>query len=137
MVKDFVEGHPPLLAFIMIVAIIGFAELLMAVKAGIVLPIPLAASPMDVLLFVQLKVVPVVVLVKVKGPAVWPPHNVVFAGIVKSGAGSIPNVRVAVVVPHSFVTASVIEFVPGELNVIGPGSALVEVEGIPPANVHR
>lgn len=62
---------------------------------------------------------------------------VTFAGTVKSGAGSIPNVRVAVVVPHSFVTANVIEFVPGELNVTGPGSALVEVAGVPPVNVHK
>ena len=137
MVKDCVEGQPPLLAFTVIVAVIGLAVLLTAVNEEIVLPVPLAGSPMAVLLLVQLNVVPVVVLLDVKGPALCPAHTVALAGTFKSGAGSIPKVCVAVVVPHSFVTASVIEFVPGALKVIGPGSALVELAGVPPVNVHK
>lgn len=136
-VKDFVEGQPPLLAFTVIVAVTGLAVLFTAIKEGMVLPMPLAASPMAVLLFVQLNVVPVVVLLHVNVPVLWPAHIVAFAGMLKSGAGSMPNVREAVVVPHSFVTANVMVFVPGALKVIGPGSALVDVAGVPPVKVHR
>jgi hypothetical protein len=137
MVKDWAEGHPPFVAVTVIVAVIGFAVLLIGVKAGIVAPVPVDNKPIDVLSFAQLNVVPEVALVKVKGPELCPAQTIVLAGTIKPGAGSIPNVRVAVVVPHSLVTAKVIEFVPAELNVICPGSALVDVPGVPPENVHK
>jgi hypothetical protein len=137
MVKDCEEGQPPFVAVTVIVAVIGVAVLLIGVKAGIVAPVPLTNKPMDVLLFVQLNVVPEVALLKVNGPELCPAQTIVLAGTVKLGAGSIPNVRTAVVVPHSLVTAKVIEFVPAELNVICPGSALVDVAGVPPENVHK
>jgi hypothetical protein len=136
-VNDWVEGQPPFVAVTVIVAVIGLAVLLIGVNAGIADPVPLANRPIDVLSFAQLNVVPEVALEKVKGPELCPAQTIILAGTVKPGAGSIPNVRVAVVVPHSLVTAKVIEFVAAELNVICPGSALVDVAGVPPENVHR
>lgn len=64
-VKDCVVGQPPFVAFTVMVATVGLAVLLTGMKAGIVLPLPLAESPMAVLLFVQLNVVPEVALVNV------------------------------------------------------------------------
>lgn len=53
------------------------------------------------------------------------------------GAGAMVNDCVAVAVPHSLVTTSVIEFAPGVLKVTGPGLALVAVAGMPPVKVHE
>ena len=55
--------HPPEVAVTLIVAVIGLVVVLVAVKAG-VFPAPLAPKPMAVLLFVQLKVAPAGVVVK-------------------------------------------------------------------------
>ena len=52
-----VPGHPAADGVTDIVAVTGALVKLMAVKAGI-FPLPEAAKPIDVLLFVQLKVVP-------------------------------------------------------------------------------
>ena len=54
--------HPLIVAVTLIVAVIGFAVVLVAVKAPI-FPVPLAANPMAILLFVQLKVTPTVGLI--------------------------------------------------------------------------
>jgi len=50
-------GQPAADGVTVIVAVTGALDALMAVKA-IIFPLPDAASPIDVLLFVQLKVVP-------------------------------------------------------------------------------
>ena len=91
MVKDFVVGQPPFVALTVIVAVIGLAVLLIAVNEGIELPLPDAANPTDVLLFVHVKAVPLTVLLKLKAPVDFPPHTVASAGTVKSGAGLIPK----------------------------------------------
>ena len=58
MVKIFgMPGQPAADGVTVIVAVTGALDALMAVKA-IIFPLPDAASPIDVLLFVQLKVVP-------------------------------------------------------------------------------
>lgn len=50
-------GHVPLLGVIVMLAVTGTGPILLATKAG-TFPVPLAGSPMDGILFVQVKVVP-------------------------------------------------------------------------------
>ena len=128
--------HPAETAVTRITELIGVAPVLLVVKAGI-FPLPLAAvNPMAVLLAVQLMVVPGVVLVNVKGPALAPVQNAAEAGIVSCGISDMRNCRVCVVVPHSFVTSSVMVLVPAPVNITSPGSAVVAVAGKPPWKVH-
>jgi hypothetical protein len=64
MVKLFVgPGHPFAMGVTVMVAVTGALVVLMAVNEGI-LPLPVAAKPIDGLLFVQLKPVPLTALVK-------------------------------------------------------------------------
>ena len=69
-----------------IVAVTGLLVLLVAVKAAI-LPVPDAASPMLVLLFVQLNVVPATAPVKFTAVVVAPLHNVWLATAFTVGVG--------------------------------------------------
>ena len=68
------------------VAVISDVVLLMAVKAGR-LPVPLAASPMDGLLFVQVNTVPFTGLVKATGCVVPPLQISWLRGVSTSGVG--------------------------------------------------
>jgi len=85
------------------VAVIGFAVALAAVNTGMV-PLPDAAKPIVVLLFVHEKDAPAGVLVKLKAPTCAPGQTTTSAGTVKSGTGFIVTGCDAVVVPHSLVT---------------------------------
>ena len=67
--------HPFAAAVAVMVAVTGLAVALVAVKEAM-FPEPLAASPMEAVLFVQLKVAPAVVLVKLMAVVVEPLHNV-------------------------------------------------------------
>ena len=69
-----------------IVAVIGVVPGFVAVNAGI-FPLPFAPSPMAVLLFVHVNVVPGVVLVKFVAGTVAPTHTTILAGTITLGAG--------------------------------------------------
>lgn len=88
----------PLLVYVgvtVIVAVTGAAVLLIAVKLAI-LPEPLAASPMDVLLFVQLYTVPATFPVKITAAVGCPLHSVWFACALTVGTGLTVIVKVIV-----------------------------------------
>jgi len=69
-----------------IVAVIGLAVALVAVKAAI-LPVPDAARPIAVLLLVQLNVVPATAPAKVMAVVVAPLHSVWLATALTVGVG--------------------------------------------------
>jgi hypothetical protein len=81
-----VPGHPFAVGVTVIVAVTGAVPVLVAVNAAI-LPVPLAARPMLVLLFVQLNVVPATAPVKVMAVVVAPLHNVWLATAFTVGVG--------------------------------------------------
>jgi hypothetical protein len=68
------------------VAVTGDDVLLVAVKAAI-LPEPVPASPIDVVLLLQVKVVPVVVLLKLNALWVAPLQSVWLPGTITFGVG--------------------------------------------------
>ena len=68
-------GQPAADGVTVIVAVTGALDALMAVNAGI-FPLPEAAKPIDVLLFVQLKVVPLIAPEKVTRFVDAPLHKV-------------------------------------------------------------
>jgi hypothetical protein len=70
-----VPGHPLAVGVTVIVDVTAVVPVLMALKAAM-LPLPLAASPMDVLLLVQLKVVPATAPLKVTAVVEAPLHTV-------------------------------------------------------------
>jgi hypothetical protein len=76
-----------------IVAVTGAFVKLIALKAAI-FPLPLAAKPMDVLLFVQLKVEPLMVPVKFIAFVVAPLHKAWLAGCTTLGVGLTVMVNV-------------------------------------------
>lgn len=81
----------------------GVLPVFVEVKA-VILPLPDPARPMAVLLLVQVKVAPGVLLVKTNGPAFSPKQNAEVAGTDKLGTGLTITILDTVVVPHSFVT---------------------------------
>ena len=94
MVKKFgVPAHPPAVGVIIIVAKIEVLPTLVAVKAG-KLPVPLAPNPMDVLLLVQLKVVPATGPVNTVAGTAAPLQTIIFAGAVTVGTGLTVIVKV-------------------------------------------
>jgi len=68
------------------VAVIGFAEVLVALKP-VMSPEPLAASPMAVLLLVQVYVAPLVGLIKLVAATDPPLQTVILAGTITVGVG--------------------------------------------------
>ena len=78
--------HPFKVAETDIVPDIAVEPVLVATKEG-TFPVPLAASPIPVLLLVQLKVEPAGVLVKVDAAIVEPAQTVTLAGTVAVGLG--------------------------------------------------
>ena len=74
-------------------AVIGEVVVLVAVKLEI-LPIPFAAIPIAVFVFIQLKVAPGVELVKLAAGTVPPLHTTIFAGTVTVGVGLTVTVTV-------------------------------------------
>ena len=81
-----VPVHPLAEGVTVIVDTTGAVPVFEAVKEG-VFPVPLAARPILALLFVQLKVVPAVVLVKLDAETVPPVQIAVLAGTVTAGLG--------------------------------------------------
>ena len=81
-------GQPLAVGVTVTVAVTGFAVLFVPVKEG-VLPVPLAARPIEVLEFVHAKVVPGVVLVNTPAATVAPLQTVTFAGTTTTGVGFI------------------------------------------------
>lgn len=80
-------AHPLAVGVTEIVAVTGAVPALTAVNAGIVLPEPLPASPIEGVLFVQLYVVPATVPVKFTAVVAAPAHNVWSAGLATVGVG--------------------------------------------------
>ena len=75
------------------VATTGALVALSAVKLAI-LPVPLAARPMDVLLFVHVNTVPATVPLKVTGAVATPAHTTWLAGWFTFGVGLTVMVKV-------------------------------------------
>ena len=84
------------------VAMIGAAVKLVAVKAG-VLVVPLAANPIEGLEFVQVNVAPAGVLLKVLARAASPLQYVRFVSAVTVGKGLTVTVATAVPVQPAVV----------------------------------
>jgi len=89
-----VPVHPLADGVTVMVAVTGTLPVLVAVNAGI-FPVPLAARPMEVLLFVQLNVVPVTAPVKFTGLVVAPLHKVWPAGWATFGVGFTVMVKLS------------------------------------------
>ena len=81
-------GQPLAVGVTVTVDVTGLAVLFVPVNDG-VLPIPLAASPIEGVEFVHANVVPGVVLVYAEAATVAPLHTVMFAGTTTTGAGFI------------------------------------------------
>ena len=79
-------GQPLAVGVTVTVAVTGLAVLFVPVNDG-VLPVPLAASPIEVLEFVHANVVPGVVLVKTPAATVDPLQTATFAGTTTTGVG--------------------------------------------------
>jgi hypothetical protein len=69
------------------IALTGAAPVLTAVKLAIVVPVPVAANPIEVALLVQLKAVPVVALVKEMAVVALPLHNTCSGTAATAGVG--------------------------------------------------
>ena len=95
---------PPLVnvGVIVIVAVTGVLPALMAVNDGIVL-VPLAARPIDALLFVQLYTVPATVPVMFTNVVAAPAHKAWLATVVTDGVGFTVIVNVIGVPVHVVV----------------------------------
>lgn len=91
-----------------IVPVIGAFVALVAVKLGI-LPVPLAASPIAVLLLVQLKIVPATDPVNVTGVVALLLHTTWFAGWFTSGIGSTVTVAVIGVPEHPLLDGVIVK----------------------------
>jgi hypothetical protein len=105
-------GQPLAVGVTVIVAVIGELVALVATKLGI-LPVPLAANPIEVLLFVQLNVVPATAPVKVTAVVLAPAHSVWLATAPTVGVGftvmvNVIGVPVQVVPPLVYVGVTVI-----------------------------
>jgi hypothetical protein len=106
--KEFDPVQPDLVPETFMVAVCWVVVVLVDGHAEIELVEPEAASPIEVLLFVQENVAPAGRLVKFNGPTWAPAHTVISAGTVITGTGFTVNVVDAGVKPHSFVTVSYI-----------------------------
>jgi hypothetical protein len=91
-----IPGQPAKDGVTVMVAVAVVLLLLMAVNDGMV-PLPLAGKPMELLLFVQLKVVPATAPVNVIALVAAPLHTVWFEGCVTSGVGLTVIVNVLAV----------------------------------------
>ena len=136
MVKDW-DGpvHPLLVGETVIVAVTGEEVLFTELKEGIG-PLPLAASPIEVVVFVQEKLVPGNVLVTLKLFTTSPAQTVLFAGTVAPGEGLTKIVWLEEVVPHSLDTDKLSVCVPVELKDMLPGEDEEEPEGVAPGKDH-
>jgi hypothetical protein len=91
--EDEVPVHPLAVGVTVMVADIGKALVLVAINPGM-FPLPLPASPMDVLLFVHAKVAPGVVLLKLLNGTEPLLQTVTLAGTVMFGIGFTVTVTV-------------------------------------------
>lgn len=89
-------GQPPAEGVTVMMALIAVMPLLIAVN-GLMFPFPLAAKPIDVLLFVQLYEVPATDPVKVIRLVRSPLHILWFAGCATLGTGLTVMVNVSAV----------------------------------------
>jgi hypothetical protein len=107
--------HPFAVGLTVIVAVIGAAVLFVAVKAAI-LPAPVPASPIDIVLLLHAKVVPVVVLLNVNALWVAPLQSVWLPGTITLGVGFTVIVKFCDVPTQPLaVGVTVIVAVTGEL----------------------
>ncbi len=83
-----VPGQPLALGVTVILAVTGSAELFVAENEG-VFPVPLAARPIEGVEFVQVKVVPDVVLVNAEAATVVALQTIIFVGTITTGIGLI------------------------------------------------
>jgi hypothetical protein len=128
--------QPLLVADTTMLATIGEFVVLIAVNDAM-LPDPEAGKPMAGLLFVQVMLAPGVVLVNENGPAISPEQKGGGEdGTLISAPGLMMNWRVAVAVPHSFVTVNETVCVPAPVKLMQPGLALFEEPAAPPSNNH-
>lgn len=114
-----------------IVAVIGALVVLVAVKASM-FAFPVAAKPIAVFEFVQVKVAPVGTVVKTAAGIVAPAHTVVFVGTVTTGG--VPIVMVCVEMstqPVFDVAAKETKYTPGVVYVCPAGLAAVDVLPFP------
>jgi hypothetical protein len=107
-----------------------------AVNEG-TLVLPLVDKPIAGFELVHVKVAPEGVLANVFAGTEAPAQNVKLGSATTVGEGFIVKVVFALVVPHSFVTATVISLEPIPVKVILPGFGLVEVAGVPPEKDHK
>src|SRR5690606_20465494 len=108
------DWHPFNVALASILAVTGMPVLFVAVNE-LILPLPLAGNPMEVLEFVHVTAAPGETCVKFKAPLASPAHSILLSGTVRAGVGFTVICLVIVVVPHSFVTFRVMVCVPGVL----------------------
>lgn len=78
--------HPFIEGITVIIAVFAAVVLLSAINAG-TFPLPLAASPMEVLELVQVNVLPGMLLLKFETDTVLEAHTVKFSGLKAVGVG--------------------------------------------------
>jgi hypothetical protein len=98
--------HPLAVGVTMITAVTGALAVFVAVNAAIS-PVPVAASPIEVALFVQLNVVPLTEPLKLTAVVVAPLHKVWFDTLFTSGVGLIDTATLPVIVAWQFVVVLV------------------------------
>ena len=109
--------HPFAEGETVIVATTGALVVLIAVNEGI-FPVPLAARPIDVLLFVQLKTVPLTAPLKLTALLAAPLHKAWLAGCITSGVGLTVIVKFCEAPGHPFAN--------GETVIVAVTGALVK-----------
>lgn len=103
--------HKPKVGVTVIVEVIGLLVVFVAVNEG-TLVLPLAAKPIAGFELFHVKVAPEGKLTNVFAGTKLPEQNIKLGSATIVGVGLIVKVVLALVVPHSFVTATEIVFVP-------------------------
>ena len=122
-----VVANAPVCGVTVTVATTGAVPVLIALKLAI-LPTPLAARPMDGVLFVQLNIVPATAPVKVTGAVGAPLHTTWLAGWFTSGVGLTVTVAVIAAPGQPFAVGMMVK-----VTVTGTLVVLVKVPLILPA----
>lgn len=131
MVKVAALLQEPMVAVIVMVALMADVPVFLPVKAGIVPPLPPDGRPIAGLLLVHEKAAPAGVLVKLTGPMISLLHTVISGGTVIDGVGLIVIGFLTVATPQLLVTDREIVSLPGVLKNIFPGPDAEEAAGVP------
>ena len=107
--KPGVPEHPLAVGVTLTAAAMAVTPVLDNVKEGMLLPFPEPASPIEVLLFAQLKEVPDIDPEKLSVPEAEPVQAERAEGTVTVGLSFTTRFWLALVVPHSLVASSVTE----------------------------